>query len=242
MTTTKPNSSLAVTLVLLTFMLAVGIISAACGYAFGRGALKGTTQPIMNPILGDDGRTVAPSAPTGVDNNNFLNEKELIANVKSQVRGSAKAGESAEKSPEPDATDKAEAKKAEAQKSQTSQTNQEIKGNFPLTAQDAGVSLEVRSVKRQGSDVVLQVALKNDSAQPVEFMYTFLDVTDQQDRALTATTQGLPTELKAGSDTFVGTITIPQAALEDSKQVAISLANYPTQTLELQISDIPVVN
>ncbi|NJL23691.1 MAG: hypothetical protein HC895_27475, partial [Leptolyngbyaceae cyanobacterium SM1_3_5] len=45
----KVNSTLALTLVLLTAMVGAGVVSAAWGYAVGGEALKGVTQPNGRP-------------------------------------------------------------------------------------------------------------------------------------------------------------------------------------------------
>uniref|UniRef100_B8HTT6 DUF4352 domain-containing protein n=1 Tax=Cyanothece sp. (strain PCC 7425 / ATCC 29141) TaxID=395961 RepID=B8HTT6_CYAP4 len=111
-----------------------------------------------------------------------------------------------------------------------------------LQSQDQGVSLEVRSLDRRNGDLVLNVVLKNNSSRAVQFFYTFLEITDDQGRPLTAVTQGLPTDLQPGVPEFTGTITIPEDTLAGVKQVSLSLTDYPNQDLRLQIPNIPVEN
>jgi hypothetical protein len=222
----KLSSSLSTTLTLLGFMLALGIISAAAGFMFGRSSLQGVTQPAINPILGGSSAELAPK-----QGNEFLKEKDLIAKVEAEVKGESKlkSDQKADSQPsnQPSPTASPEAK-------------QEVK--FPIASQDKGVSLEVRSVEQQGENVVLNVAIKNESSRPVQFLYTFLDVTDQEGQALTATTSGLATELASKSNPSVGTISIPKAVLGDSKQVSLNLSDYPDQELKLQINNIPIAN
>ncbi len=224
----KLSSSLSTTLTLLGFMLALGIISAAAGYMFGRSSLMGVTQPSINPILGGS----ADLAPKQGDE--FLKEKDIIATVEAEIKG-AKKPSSDQKS------QKSEDKPREqASPSPSPEAKQSLK--FPIASQDKGVSLEVRSIEQQGENVVLNVAIKNDSSRDVEFLYTFLDVTDQEGQALTATTSGLATELAAKSEPTVGTISIPKAVLGESKQISLHLSDYPAQELKLQIANLPIPN
>jgi hypothetical protein len=226
----KLSSSLSTTLTLLGFMLALGIISAAAGYMFGRSSLMGVTQPSINPILGGSA-DLAPKQGDG-----FLKEKEIIANVEAEIKG-AKKPNSDQKS---DQKPSSETDQSSPSPSPSPEAKQNVK--FPVTSQDKGVSLEVRSVEQQGENVVLNVAIKNSSDRDVQFLYTFLDVTDQEGQALTATTSGLATELVAKSDPSLGTISIPKAVLGESKQISLNLSDYPAQELKLQISNLPIPN
>lgn len=193
---------------------------------FGRSALKGVTQPVINPILGSN---TDLSNPTH-EGQTFQKESKIIATVEAEIKRSTQPA-TATNQPSPKPTP-----------SPTATPDAKRQSSFPISVQDQGVSLEVRSVQDQGESVVLNVALKNDSPRNVQFLYTFLDVTDQQGRALTATTRGLPTELQSKSTTFAGTISIPKAVMDDSKQVSISLADYPDQGVRLQIDNIPLSN
>jgi hypothetical protein len=223
----KFNSTLSVTLILLLFMLSVGIVSAAGGFVFGRSALKGVTQPVINPILGSNADLSNPAQ----EGQGFQKESKIIAAVKAEIEST---------------TQPAKAIPASTPKSTptpTASSSVKAPAEFPMSGQDQGVSLEVRSVERQGENLVLNVALKNDSPRSVQFLYTFLDVTDQQGRALTAVTRNLPKELQPNSPTFVGTISLPLAVMDEgSKQVSISLADYPEQALRLKINQIPLTN
>jgi hypothetical protein len=71
-------------------------------------------------------------------------------------------------------------------------------------------------------------------------LYSFLDVTDDKGRTLSAITEGLPAELTATGTTATGTISIPTSLLDDVKNVSLSLTDYPAQKLKLQVADIPV--
>uniref|UniRef100_B8HTT4 Uncharacterized protein n=1 Tax=Cyanothece sp. (strain PCC 7425 / ATCC 29141) TaxID=395961 RepID=B8HTT4_CYAP4 len=78
----KSTSSLVPTFSLLSLMLVVGVVAALGGYTFGRNALKGTTQPVVNPILGN------PTDGTGSvqQGNGFVQEKDILASVR-QIQG-----------------------------------------------------------------------------------------------------------------------------------------------------------
>jgi hypothetical protein len=227
----KLSSSLSTTLTLLGFMLALGIISAAAGFMFGRSSLQGVTQPAVNPILGGSSAELAPK-----QGNEFPKEKDILAKVEAEIKGEGKL-----KSEKKESDQKADSQPSN-QPSPTASPEAKQNGKFPIASQDKGVSLEVRSVEQQGENVVLNVAIKNESSRTVQFLYTFLDVTDQEGQALTATTSGLATELASKSDPSIGTISIPKAVLGDSKQVSLNLSDYPDQELKLQINNIPIAN
>lgn len=222
----KSTSSLVPTFGLLSLMLTVGVLAAFGGYTFGRNALKGTTQPVVNPILGN------PTDGTGSvqQGNAFVQEKDILASVK-QIQGLNKP-----------AKDKPTATKTSAANTQPTPKPSPEAGTIALQSQDQGVSLEVRSLDRRNGDLILNVALKNNSSRAVQFFYTFLEITDDQGRPLTAVTQGLPTDLQPGVPEFTGTITIPEDTLAGVKQVSLSLTDYPNQNLRLQIPNIPVDN
>jgi hypothetical protein len=103
------------------------------------------------------------------------------------------------------------------------------------------VTLEVRSASQQGGSLLLNVSLKNDGANAVRFLYSFLNVTDDQGRALSAITEGLPGELPPNGQEFSGTVSIPTALLENAKRLSLTLTDYPDQKLQLKMSEIPVV-
>jgi hypothetical protein len=226
----KFNSSVTLTLILLSFMFAIGIVSGIAGYAFGRKALQGITQPAISPILGGSGNL--SKLP------NFLKERDILASVEAQTNGVAKNSEdqaSESKSSNQQAGEKArKAAKASASKKDT------VAKVFPIRSQAQGVTLEVRSLSHQDDGILLDVALKNEGSKPVQFLYTFLDVTDDQGRDLTAVTKGLPTQVQPNGETFSGSIKIPQADLENTKQLSLSLTDYPNQDLRLNLSHIPV--
>ncbi len=121
----------------------------------------------------------------------------------------------------------------------TSPSSQPNSGQFPMKSQERGVRLEVLSVSKQGESVLLNVKLKNEGANSVRFDYKFFDVTDDRDRTLFATTDGLPQELPNGQEVS-GTVTVPTALWEGSRTLSLTLTDYPDRRLQLKILKIPV--
>jgi len=102
------------------------------------------------------------------------------------------------------------------------------------------VSMQVLSVRREGSQVVLNVAMQNNSPETVRFLYSFLNITDNNGRSINALTQGLPGELPPNSQVFQGTIRIPASSLAGSQSLSLSLADYPSRRHRVGASGIPV--
>lgn len=220
----KFNSTVALTVVLLTLMVGAGVVSGVWGFALGYEALKGVTQPDARPKA----KTIVPkdkqSQGKGLV---FLKEADILKNVKARMQGNQK--------------ETPVEKKEEA--SAGTKTLVEEKPNsagFPIISKDRGVTLEIRSVHQQGGSLLMEVSLKNEGTQTVQFLYSFLDVSDNQGRALTATAEGLPSELPPNSGEVAGTISIPTAVLDGTDQLSLTLTDYPDQQLRLQASKIPV--
>ncbi|NJK72223.1 MAG: hypothetical protein HC926_02300 [Synechococcaceae cyanobacterium SM2_3_60] len=112
---------------------------------------------------------------------------------------------------------------------------------FDDTSAAAGqVSMQVLSANRQGDQVVLAVSLSNSSDRVVRFLYSFMNVTDDRGRPVSASTQGLPGELPPNGQSYQGTITIPAIFLQGSSTVSLNLPDYPSQNFRLQVSGIPI--
>lgn len=215
------------TLMLLGLMFAVGLVTGVAGYSMGYQSLRGITQPALNPVLNGEGSGKQRPKQEA----SLLSEKEVIAKVKTKTSGVKKQKA---KPPKPAAETKKKEDKAEKPKSKTPQS-------FPIKAEQKGMKLEIRSLSESEDGLVLNVALTNSGAQPVQFEYTFLDVVDDQERTLLAEAQGLPTEFEANSETFYGTIKVLDVSGANIKTVSLKLANYPDQTIQLEASDIPVL-
>jgi uncharacterized protein affecting Mg2+/Co2+ transport len=243
----KLNSTVALTLILLAMMLGAGFVSAMWGFALGHEALKGVTQPDIRPTKKLADKKATASGKEGVP---ILREEDILVNVNEYINSKSKE-------PKTDNSDKTD--KKDEQADNNSQSKAEAKSspqpsatqasfttstssdqNLPVKSQDQGVTLEVRSASQQGNSLLLNVSMKNDGSNPVRFLYSFLNVTDDQGRALSAITEGLPGELPANGKEFTGTVSIPTALLEDAKKLSLTLTDYPDQKLQLKMSEIPV--
>lgn len=225
------NSTVVLTLILLALMFGAGVTSSVWGFTIGREALKGTTQPDVRPS--NNAGSGKQGNPASKDQVSILKEKDILKTVKARVEG---------RDPEktkPQAntkTDKASSKPASAKKPGAPNAS----NKFPLNSRDGGIVLEVSAASQRGTSMLLDVSMKNEGSQAVRFLYSFLNVTDDRGRALSATADDLPAELPPNGQVYYGTVSIPTALLENAKEVSLTLTDYPGQKLQLQISGIPV--
>ncbi|HBL12829.1 MAG TPA: hypothetical protein DD379_15815 [Cyanobacteria bacterium UBA11162] len=243
----KLNSTVALTLILLAMMLGAGFVSAMWGFTVGHEALKGVTQPDVRPTKKLVNNQQPSSDNEGVA---ILREKDILTNVHAYINGKSddsqtdntqtidNKDEQASQSTQPE-TEEGQSP-SEVFTTETSFTSTSSNLNLPLKTEDRGVSLEVRSSTLQGGSLLLNVRLKNEGSDAVRFLYSFLNVTDDKGRALSAITEGLPGELPANGEEFSGTVSIPTALLDDAKQLSLTLTDYPEQKLKLKMSEIPV--
>ena len=101
--------------------------------------------------------------------------------------------------------------------------------------------MQVVDASQEEGSLLLKVNLKNEGDKAVRFLYSFLEVKDENGRALSAITDGLPGELPATGKDFSGTVKIPTALLNDAETVSLTLTDYPNQQLQLNLTEIPVV-
>ncbi|MEA5574878.1 hypothetical protein [Anabaena sp. UHCC 0451] len=230
----KINSTVILTLILLTLMLGAGSVSAFLGFSMGSSALKGVTSP--------DGRPASKFASN--KNNNaqstevaLLKEEDILKTVKGRIQDNKTANQINKREED---EEEIKAQKPEPEEKPEEVTAEKLDPGFPVVAESEGVTMSVQSVRYSGGDLLLKVKMQNKSADSVRFLYSFLDVTDDKDRTLSAITEGLPAELPGKSTTFTGTISIPTALLDDVSNISLALTDYPAQKLKLQLSDIPV--
>ena len=210
------NLTVILTLLLLTVMGGAGVATAMWGFRVGDQALKGISapdaRPTKKPVNG--GKT-----PVGGEGLMFLREEDILAKVKADI--AAKGGTVENKPP-------VETKAAPAPT------------KLPLSTKNQGVLLSVDGVSQNGNSLFLEVRLRNEGTQSVRFLYSFLSLTDDRGRALSAVTQGLPGELPPTGEEFSGKISIPIGLVTDAQKVSLSLADYPDQRVQLRINDIPI--
>jgi len=215
------HPGLLTSLVLIALTGIITTVTAVIGYYLGRDSLRGVSQPVVNPILGNTLSQGGQERPT------ILDEAEIIARTEALIAEMSDTSTEREIVPAP-------ANPAAPEPQPTEQSR------LPIVAEDKGVRLEIRSLQSIGPDLVLNVTLKNDSSQGIQFIYTFLEVKDDQGNLLSALTEGLPTDLPAGSDLATGVITIPKSLLANTKTISLRLASYPNQDVQLQAANIPV--
>jgi len=223
----KLNSTATFTFVLLVLMVGSGVCSAMGGFNLGSEALKGVTQPDSRPSKSNSNAIASKQHGNGQAEMTLMKEEDILKAVKEKMSTSLKAGA------KPDLADQKDKFKDDPSLKKTA-------SQFPFITKDKGVTLEVTATRRQEDTVIFDVALKNDSPQPVKFLYSFLTITDDQGRLLSGETLGLPPELAAGSDRSTGTVKISSSLLANASKVSLQLADYPNQKIQLELSDIPV--
>ena len=246
----KLNSTVALTLILLAMMLGAGFVSSMWGFTLGHEALKGVTQPDVRPV-----KDVADTqkASPGKEGLAILREADILTKVNEYISNTSKGAKPENKSKDSKTENKDEPAKntdpsdpdnqpsPEPSATEASFTNANPNLKLPIKSEDRGVMLEIRSATQQGGSLLLNVTLKNQGANAVRFLYSFLNVTDEQGRALSAITEGLPGELPPDGQEYSGTVSIPSALIEKAQKLSLTLTDYPDQRLQLKMSEIPVV-
>jgi hypothetical protein len=212
----KLNSTVALTLILLTLMVGAGLVSAAWGIALGRDALKGVTQPDTRPT-----NNLAKRQGTTAHREEFtiLREEDIVASAKSRITGTAKAAAPAV--------------------NKLATNNGGGKAKFPMVSQSENIVLEVSSAQKQGNSLILRINLRNNGNQPIQFNETSLSVTDDNGQGLDNKVSGLPPELPAAGGTVSSTVNIPVSAIQQTENVSLNLKDQDEQ-IELDVPDIPV--
>lgn len=214
-------------------MLGAGSVSAFLGFNLGSLALKGVSTPDGRPTTKFATAKANSSQQVGLT---LLKEEEILKVVKSRIEGKSKAAKSEKLEDEDEDTDN----KPKPKETPKEVVEEKPQPGFPVSAESEGVSFAVQSARYSGGDLLLKVKMQNKGKDSVRFLYSFLDVTDDKGRTLSASTEGLPAELPANGPTFSGTVIIPTALLDDVNKVSLSLTDYPAQKLKLDVSNIPV--
>jgi hypothetical protein len=226
------NTTVLLTLILLTLMLGASSASGFLGFKLGSDALKGVTTPDGRPVNKfNSSKSNNPQQGT----ESFLKEEDVIKAVKSRINNKNQGNK-----PEKSAEEEIKTDKPQKQEKPKQVVEETLQPGFPVSAESEGVTMSVQSVRYSGGDLLLRVNMQNKGTDSVRFLYSFLDITDDKGRTLSAITEGLPAELPAKGAEVKGTISIPTALLDDVKQISLSLTDYPAQRLKLQLSDIPV--
>lgn len=112
------------------------------------------------------------------------------------------------------------------------------KSPSPLQSVNQAVTMKIDRVVREGDKVRLMVSLQNQQSQPVEFLYSFLEVRDQNNQPLSALTESLPQTLPADGKRYQGSIEIIEPVSRDVSSLSVRLASYPDETVKLQVDGI----
>jgi hypothetical protein len=229
------KSTATLALALLAMMLGSGLVSALVAYAMGHEALKGVSQPDINPA-----KKIAENRAKAKSPQDFvpLDEKTILTQVYDRINGKDdKSDEIAKKT-----ADKAKETENSTQSDNKSKTEEKpnVAAKLPVQVRDEGVTLEVVKTSQEGGSLLLNVNLSNKGSEPVRFLYSFLEVEDEQGRPLSAIAEGLPGELPANGEKFSGTVKIPLELVSDEQKISLNLTDYPDQKLKLDVQNIPV--
>ncbi|CCH67274.1 hypothetical protein RINTHH_11190 [Richelia intracellularis HH01] len=224
------DSTVILTLTLLTLMLGAGSLSAFWGFTLGSAALEGVSTPDTRPTNKFANSKGSSSNPEGTI---MLDEKEILKKVKLRIEGKSK---NAAKKLQ-NLRNRRPYKKEETF---SEQNREKFRPGFPIKSEDKKVSLSVQSVRFSGGALEMQVKMQNKSSETARFLYTFLEVIDDKGRTLSASTEGLPVELLPEGPTYTGRIIIPTILLDEVEKISLTLTDYPDQKLRLEISDIPI--
>lgn len=99
---------------------------------------------------------------------------------------------------------------------------------------------EVQRVVRQGGNVRLLVSLQNNGSAPVEFLYSFLEVRDQDGNLLSSYAESLPQSLPNDRQVYRGTIELFGTLPESVASVSLRLASYPDEKIKLQVGSVKI--
>ncbi len=215
-------------------MLGAGSLSSFWGFTLGSSALKGVTTPDGRPATKFSSNKAPNTQQGGLT---LLKEEEILKIVRARIEGKTKAAKSEKLEEDDEETNNSQPKPEEKPPEIAEEKPQK---GFPVISENEGVTLSVQSVRYSGGDLLLRVKMQNKGKDSVRFLYSFLDVTDDKGRTLSASTEGLPGELPANGPVFSGLVSIPTALLDDVKKVSLALTDYPDQKLKLEVANIPV--
>lgn len=238
---------------LFILVMIIGTVAFFFGFGFGEKALQGVTPLETN----EEGRNRDGGGRGSVS---LIDEEELLEEIAAdleipeqyllsenpRLRGIA-AVPTPSPTPTPDATPTPESDTA-PEPGSGEPTPAPISTPTPPPAAAAeqaplpagSVVMNVLSVQRQGGAVVLNVTMQNNSNRTVRFLYSFMDVRDNNGRALSASTSGLPGELPPGSPVYGGVVRIPEIFVQGASSVSLSLPDYPSQSMWLQVGGVPL--
>lgn len=242
----------AVTLIMTLFALMLGAtsVSAFWGYTLGRQALGGITQPDIRRTNQSDRESASHSDATQ-ERGVLKSEDDILAQVTAKMQGNVRNEVLADfqsggaEAPETIQSESLVLNETDDSSTAVAVSNADVsfvnyQQSLPLLTENRQVVLAVTSVRRQGNILRMGVSLQNTGDRSVEFLYSLMDVLDEQGQPLSVSTDGLPQEIPPTGETFEGAITVPSVLLGTSSTLSLRLTDYPNQQVELRINDIPV--
>ncbi len=206
------DRALLMTSMLLVLMLGAGIFSGIVGFTLGHAALKGVTQPDIR--LNNKAASDQNPKTRGTE---ILNEKELVTNAQNIMGIKAGADDKPDKFANKD----------------------KPTAVFPIENKDQGIVMVVKSVKPEGTNLKLDLILRNQGGQEAKFMPGVLTVTDDQNKPVVANSTGLPQKLMPNGRDVALKMTMPKTAVAKAKTITLHLTDADKK-LGLDVANIPV--
>ncbi|MEB3228884.1 MAG: hypothetical protein VKJ27_10935 [Synechocystis sp.] len=82
------------------------------------------------------------------------------------------------------------------------------------------------------------MSLQNNHTEAVEFLYSFLEVRDQNNNLLSSLTESLPQTLPPDGKLYNGTVEILGTLSDPISSLSVRLASYPDEKVKLQVNGI----
>ena len=82
------------------------------------------------------------------------------------------------------------------------------------------------------------LSLQNNQGQAVEFLYSFLEVRDQDNNLLSSLSESFPQTLPPDGKNYQGTVEILGPLSDTVSRVSVQLASYPDEKVKLQLNGI----
>ena len=221
--TMKTNSTVKLTVLLSLLMLGTGIIGAYFSYEAGSQALKGVNQLSTNPskkLIDTSNTFTKPTKFKPIDEKTVLSKVYDYTNQKKEL---------------------VSFQKNKFQKDNIQNIYNKTSQSLPLQVVDQEVILEIKEALNDGETMLLKINLQNRGADEIKFLYSSLEIHDDQSYALGAIIRGLPDVLPPKSNVFSGEIRIPNFSVKGSTTLSLKLTNYPDRKLKFNINNIPVI-
>ena len=219
----KTNSTVKLTVLLSLLMLGTGIIGAYFSYEAGSQALKGVNQLSTNPskkLIDTSNTFTKPTKFKPIDEKTVLSKVYDYTNQKKEL---------------------VSFQKNKFQKDNIKNIYNKTSQSLPLQVVDQEVILEIKEALNDGETMLLKINLQNRGADEIKFLYSSLEIHDDQSYSLGAIIRGLPDVLPPKSNVFSGEIRIPNFSVKGSTTLSLKLTNYPDRKLKFNINNIPVI-